>query len=150
MIFFKSNENRTLESLVQDKYEQGYADGWNARLKKEKERKSMTEIGYEAFMNALDHGFYDVYYAAPITTSNTERFVLGELALITSEIGECVHEIQQGALEHVASESLEREVADVIIRTLNLAFFLGMNVDEAVKSKMEYNSTREYMHGKKC
>lgn len=150
MIFVKSNENRSLRSLIQDEYEAGYADGWNERIKKEEERKTLTEIGYEAFLNALDHGFYDVYYAAPITTTNTERFVLGELALITSEIGECVQEIQHGALEEVASKSLESEIADVIIRTLNLAFFLGMNVDEAVKSKMEYNSTREYMHGKSC
>lgn len=41
------------------------------------------------------------------------------------------------------------ELADVIIRTLDLAAGLGIDIEEAIRIKMDYNTTRPHRHGGK-
>jgi hypothetical protein len=41
------------------------------------------------------------------------------------------------------------ELADAIIRILDLAEFLGLNMEDLVQLKHQYNRTREYRHGGK-
>ena len=43
----------------------------------------------------------------------------------------------------------EEELADIIIRALDVSQRLGVNIVEALNSKHEYNKTRPYKHGKK-
>lgn len=45
--------------------------------------------------------------------------------------------------------NFEEEMADVIIRVLDLCSFKGIDIDSHVKAKMRYNSLREKYHGKK-
>lgn len=42
------------------------------------------------------------------------------------------------------------ELADIIIRVLDIAAARGVDIDRAVREKMEYNVTRPYKHGKKA
>jgi hypothetical protein len=42
----------------------------------------------------------------------------------------------------------EEELADVIIRALDLSARLGIDIDRAVLAKHEYNKTRPILHGK--
>ncbi len=46
-------------------------------------------------------------------------------------------------------DTFEDELADVMIRVMDLAAFKGINLEEHIKAKMKYNHTREYKHGKK-
>lgn len=41
------------------------------------------------------------------------------------------------------------EIADTIIRLLDLSAYLKIDIDKVIKIKMEYNKTRPYKHGKK-
>ena len=41
------------------------------------------------------------------------------------------------------------ELADVLIRVFDMAGFYGIDLDEAVRLKTEYNKTRPYRHGGK-
>lgn len=41
------------------------------------------------------------------------------------------------------------ELADVIIRIVDGAYELGIDLDEAVKVKMAYNKKRPFKHGRK-
>lgn len=41
------------------------------------------------------------------------------------------------------------EAADIIIRVLDMCAAYGIDIEAAIAMKMEYNSTRPYMHGKK-
>lgn len=43
----------------------------------------------------------------------------------------------------------EEEIADIIIRALDTAKMLNINVGEAVRAKSSYNETRDYRHGGK-
>jgi len=45
--------------------------------------------------------------------------------------------------------TVEEEIADAIIRLLDLAGVYGIDLDWHVKAKMAYNEKREYKHGKK-
>jgi NTP pyrophosphatase (non-canonical NTP hydrolase) len=42
----------------------------------------------------------------------------------------------------------EDELADVIIRTLDLCGHLGIDIERHIELKMKYNESREYKHGK--
>ena len=44
---------------------------------------------------------------------------------------------------------LEEELADIIIRTLDNAAYLSVNIDRAVETKDAYNHHRAYRHGGK-
>ena len=41
------------------------------------------------------------------------------------------------------------ELADAVICIANLCGYMGIDLEEAIKIKMEYNVTRPYLHGKK-
>jgi NTP pyrophosphatase (non-canonical NTP hydrolase) len=45
--------------------------------------------------------------------------------------------------------TFEDELADVIIRVMDLAAFKGIDLEWHIKAKMRYNSLREHKHGKK-
>jgi NTP pyrophosphatase (non-canonical NTP hydrolase) len=44
--------------------------------------------------------------------------------------------------------SFEDELADVVIRVLDLCAFKGIDIEKHIKMKMIYNSMREHKHGK--
>ena len=46
-------------------------------------------------------------------------------------------------------DTFEDEIADTFIRLFDLCGALGIDIDRHIQLKMEYNSTREYKHGKK-
>lgn len=45
--------------------------------------------------------------------------------------------------------SFEDELADIIIRVLDLAAYKNIDIDKHIEAKMRYNSLRPHKHGKK-
>ena len=45
--------------------------------------------------------------------------------------------------------SFEEELADIIIRVLDLCAFKNIDIESHIKAKMRFNSLRPYKHGKK-
>ena len=66
------------------------------------------------------------------------------LALITSEASETLE-----AFRHDNREHFEEECADIIIRVLDLAAGLEIDMDQVVAMKLERNRNRGYKHGNK-
>ena len=91
---------------------------------------------------AVDHGWWDK------ARSNGEC-----VALIHSELSEALEAMRQGELlpdEHVSEFlNVEVELADAIIRIMDLAAAQGWRVAEALVAKVRYNEGREYKHGKR-
>jgi phosphoribosyl-ATP pyrophosphohydrolase len=105
--------------------------------------------------NAVMHGFYEeaddmIAYLAVndlpglVKVAKT-NFVLAQIAKIASEAGEAVSAIQHGNWNE-----LPEELADIVIRTLDLAAYLGYPIGDVIIAKMEKNKNRPYKHGKEC
>ena len=74
------------------------------------------------------------------------------LALITTETSETVEALRHGngpddKIPHHCGAAAE--LADVILRVMDLAYARKWDVAQALVDKMEMNQSREKMHGKK-
>jgi len=109
--------------------------------------------------NAVMKGFWD-----------KEKNFGEELMLVVSELGECIeaHRVGKKALigkhnmnlamdsenfvksfEENIKDSIEDELADAVIRILDLAEGMKIDINYHIKEKMKYNTTRGKLHGKK-
>jgi NTP pyrophosphatase (non-canonical NTP hydrolase) len=102
----------------------------------------LNDLGKAAFDNAVAHGFYETQPPIP------ER-----LCLIHSEVSEALEDYRDGkmAMHYNGAKpcGFPSELADIIIRVVDLAHYQGIDLDEAVRVKMTYNVTRPYKHGRK-
>lgn len=122
----------------------------------EEKCEAMNDVSLRAHDTALKHGFYDDYLEVsevlgkadlPECVEYVKRdVVLAQLAKIASEVGECV-EVVQKSREY---DGLAEELADIVIRTMDLAAFMDFKLGTAVAKKMAKNETRSYKHGKLC
>ena len=115
---------------------------------------SIEDLVIEAHENAVEHGFYDdikkvnaIMPFCDVMVSVNRDFRLAQLAKIAGEIGEAVE-----ALQKDRPDDFREEIADIFIRTLDLAgdAFGPVDFAQAVLAKMEKNKGRPYKHGKCC
>lgn len=103
---------------------------------------TINDLARGANYTAKIHGFWSDYDATDRIQFD-KLVILSKLALIVSEVGEAVEAVRTGN-----AEELGEELADIIIRTLDMAHQLGYDVQSEVYSKMQYNITRPFKHGK--
>lgn len=108
----------------------------------------INELTERVHRNAVDHGFHE---GEDIKDLNT----LGNnMMLMVGELSEAHEAIRKNSLDHPCEKpiditALEEEFADVIIRVMDTAGELGLNLGRAIVLKHLYNETRPYKHGKK-
>lgn len=105
----------------------------------------INEVAKQIHENAVNHGWWEEPRTFPEI-----------LALIHSEVSEALEEYRNGHPvgetyhgEGGKPEGVPTELADVIIRVLDYCAFAGINIDQAITDKHEYNKTRPYRHGGK-
>lgn len=102
----------------------------------------------DAFENSRAHGFW-----AP---SDGAEKIPEKLCLIHSEVSEALEDYRAGLNPKHIGMSGEKpigfpsELADTVIRIADLCGALGIDLDEAIRLKMQYNRTRPFKHGKVC
>lgn len=106
-----------------------------------------SDLQRQTYQNSADHGFW-----APERSNPYEK-----LALIHSEVSEALEAIRTGALipavwyrEDGKPEGVGPELADVVIRCMDLAEASGIDLWERIVEKHEFNKTRPFMHGKQA
>ena len=102
--------------------------------------KEWNKIAKQVYKNAVNHGFWKG------EINDGER-----MALIHAEISEALEALREGnpsSNEIIEFTNLEEELADAIIRIMDYAFGKDLDIAGAILAKVEYNKSREYMHGK--
>jgi NTP pyrophosphatase (non-canonical NTP hydrolase) len=121
----------------------------------------INELAKEVHENAKSKGFFE------------DKKNIGEmLCLIHSEVSEALEADRKGqysnresiALQNMIKEdndlfkkifkatvkdTFQDELADIMIRVMDLAAYKGIDLESHIKVKMRYNSLREYKHSKK-
>lgn len=80
--------------------------------------------------------------------------IVAKLGLIGTEVAEAIEDVRDGRMEAEVTDTgkpvgLPSELADIIIRTIDLAYVLGIDIDEAIVAKIAANRGRGHMHGGK-
>lgn len=119
-------------------------------------------ISKEIHQAAMEKGFWD-----------SERNFGELLMLVTSELSEALEADRKGRHANIElldfdrgdvryneeedyprlfkmhiKDTVEDEIADAVIRLFDLAEGLGMDLEWHIQHKMQYNKTRERLHGK--
>ena len=102
--------------------------------------KNWWSVSKKVYKNAVNHGFWKE------EVNDGER-----MALIHAEISEALEALRDGnpsSSKIIEFSSLEEELADAVIRIMDYSFGKDLDVAGAIIAKIEYNQSREYMHGK--
>lgn len=104
---------------------------------------SLNQLGKAAYDNSVLHGFYDDPVSIP-----------EKLCLMHSELSEALECYRDGDMalhfdDNGKPLGFPSELADCIIRLVDLAEYLHIDLDLSVMVKMDYNKTRPYKHGRK-
>lgn len=119
----------------------------------------INKLAEEIHKNALEKGFFE-----------KEKNIGEMLCLIHSEVSEALEADRSGkycnksmghatiayaeddfkqAYKDYVKGTFEEEMADIIIRVLDLCAFKNIDLEMHIRAKMRFNSLREYKHGKK-
>jgi NTP pyrophosphatase (non-canonical NTP hydrolase) len=132
----------------------------------ERDWEGIRLLQEESHGNSVAKGFYD-----GVDLLNDKEAIGNKLMLIVGEASEAHEEIRAGIdpkLTYYPTKNLEptptermfaqkgphkpegvpSELADIVIRVLDLAGALEIDLADAIKEKAAYNSTRGYKHGK--
>jgi len=117
--------------------------------------KTIKEMQDEIGAWSVSKGFWERPRASG-EVKDDHPFLAMKIALSHSELSEALEEMRSGNPNFYISEEEEGkpeglgvELADAVIRILDLASHLEIDLGEMIEIKMAYNQGRPYMHGRK-
>jgi NTP pyrophosphatase (non-canonical NTP hydrolase) len=110
--------------------------------------KAINEVAEAMHANACDKGFHDTD-TDPLSVGRIAEFI----ANLHEETSELWSAARKGALykqcdKPVPLTCAAEELADIVIRAMDTAVGMGIDLGSAIAAKHRYNQTRSRMHGK--
>lgn len=108
---------------------------------------NLLALAYKVHETAVEKGWWNSYSMAEMIPKT--------MANIHGEVSEAWEEFRKGNSIHLRymngdkPEGFAVELADTIIRILDLCAAFDIDIDSAIQMKMEYNKTRPFRHGGK-
>lgn len=119
----------------------------------------INKLSKQVHANAVSKGFYE----------GGEKNMGEILCLIHGEVSEALEADREGRMcmadvseiddvktdafkelyEHHVKGTFDEELADIVIRVMDLAAYKGIDLENHIRAKMRYNSMRPHKHGKK-
>lgn len=111
----------------------------------------LEKLGEECYRRSRANGFWESY---DVDSPQATMEVAVKIGLVIGECSELMEAWREGNPWAPCNKTptltiTNEEIADVIIRMLDLASFLRVNVGDAVRAKLEFNATRPYKHSKR-
>ena len=111
-----------------------------------KTSKCINQLRDDIHNNAKEHGWHD-----------GQRSFGDMIALVHSELSEALEDYRNKKLctevwteENGKPCGIPTELADVIIRVLDMCGYYQIDIGKIIEQKHEYNKTRPYRHGNKA
>jgi NTP pyrophosphatase (non-canonical NTP hydrolase) len=128
---------------------------------------NLNQLRDDSHAYALKQGFYDSLKHT-VSQAAWQAFVAQTVVLIHAELSELIEAHRKNrnadldafekdcpkigfkaAFEKNIKDTIADEIADVLLRTFDFAGLMGIDIDEHVRLKMEYNNNyREHKHGR--
>lgn len=104
----------------------------------------------EIYENAVEKGWWD-----GVSPEEKVKLIPEKILLVHAELSEAVEEFRNGTIDTYIGaggkpEGLWVEMADAVIRILDLAGAFGVDLEHVIEVKHEYNKTRSHRHGGKA
>jgi len=109
----------------------------------------------ECHNTAVEKGFYSkTQELSNLSPIEYQSYILDleiskRIALINSELGEALEAIRKDRRGLEQKDTFEDEIADTLIRIFDLCGWMDIDIEKQLKWKMNYNSNRENLHGKR-
>jgi NTP pyrophosphatase (non-canonical NTP hydrolase) len=123
---------------------------------------TLNEYADKCHTAALDNGWWAYHDGGPdaATFDSMAKEISDKLLMIHAEVSEATEELRDSGEFCDIEESWQippdekpvgfaSEIADILIRTFDLAGAVGIDLDAEVNKKVEYNKTRGHRHGGK-
>lgn len=115
-------------------------------------QRAVFETNTKKGFHSIDDDISELEAAPSVLQAIREARTAQRIALIHSELSEALEAVRKNNQSdaHIPEfTGLEAELADAVIRIMNLATFEGARLAEAILAKAAYNETRPYRHGGK-